>query len=210
MKNSTPKQFLSINKEPILLHSLRKFDGIYKKMKLIVVLPNKYISIWEELCEKYSINISHNTVAGGRTRFHSVKNALDSIKNKSGLVAIHDAVRPFVSKRLIKRIFIESKKKSCVIPVVNLNSSIRKVHSNKNINIERSNLKIVQTPQCFRLSLIKKAYEQDYKKCFTDDATVLEKMGYNVNLIKGEENNFKITNMHDLNHAEWLSQNISK
>ena len=96
MNNSTPKQFLLLDKEPILLHSLQKFSAAYKKIKLIVVLPKNHIDIWKELCADYSININHAIVSGGKTRFHSVKNALDSIEQENGLVSIHDAVRPFI------------------------------------------------------------------------------------------------------------------
>ena len=204
MKKSTPKQFLLVNKKPILLYSLQKFSTAYKNIKLIVVLPKEHINVWKQLCDNYSINIKHTIISGGKTRFHSVKNALDSLENKKGLIAIHDAVRPFLSNSLIKKTFVESRKKSCAVPVVNLDSSIRKVSKSKNINIERSTLKLVQTPQCFDLPLIKKAYKQKYIPSFTDDATVLEKSGYNINLIKGEENNFKITYPHDIERAESL------
>lgn len=208
MKKSTPKQFLLLNKKPILLHSLQKFSKAYKNIKLIIVLPKQHISVWKKICDNYSVNIKHTIVSGGKTRFHSVKNALNLLEDKNGLVAIHDAVRPFLSNALIKKTFIESRKKLCAIPVINLNSSVRKVSKNKNTNIERNTLKLVQTPQCFSLTLIKKAYKQKYIPSFTDDATVLERLGYNVNLIKGDENNFKITYPYDIERAESLYQSL--
>lgn len=193
-----PKQFLELNGKPILMHTMEKFHQTFPTSEIIVALPNNQFDYWAMLCKKYSFtNISHQLVAGGKTRFESVKNALGLVK-ENALVAIHDGVRPLVSKETIITCFETAQKLGNAIPVVDVVDSIRYVNKNENKAVKRACYKAVQTPQCFQSSLIKNAYLQPFSDEFTDDASVLEKTGVTIHLVEGNKENIKITAPQDL------------
>jgi len=201
MGRDIPKQFLCLNGIPVIMHTINKFATFTKT--IIVTLPEQYFDYWEEMQHKYSFHIPHTVVAGGETRFYSVKNALEYLQN-SGLVAIHDAVRPFVSPNLIKFCFDHAEKYGNAVAAIPLKNSLRMGSHSKNKGVERSDFFAVQTPQVFDCDIIKKSYAQAFNPKFTDDASVVEAFGYDINLVDGEELNFKITTPTDLMIAENL------
>ena len=199
-----PKQFLPIAKMPMLMRTIEKFYEFDNSMKIVVVLHPHYFDYWKELCAKYHFSIQCELVDGGETRFHSVKNGLKLIGDHK-IVGIHDAARPFVSSTLIAQCYYHAKEYQCgVIPVVDEKNSLRQVEGPIHKPIDRSAVKIVQTPQVFPAHLIKAAYETPYKDYFTDDATVAENSGMLVKLIQGEDSNIKITTTDDMKLAEFL------
>ena len=200
MNTDIPKQFLVLNDLPILMHSLNAFSHLDK---IILVLPQAQIENWEELCKQYNFILKHTVVAGGINRFGSVKNGLAKI-DEGSIVAIHDGVRPLVSKNLINKLIGATKKGNGIIPIVAVKDSIRKVEGYKSKAVSRSNLYKVQTPQCFFASTLKDAYKQNFSLFFTDDASVLESNGGKIITIIGEEKNLKITTEEDLMLAEAL------
>ena len=200
MNTDIPKQFLMLNDLPILMHSLNAFSHLDK---IILVLPRAQIENWEELCKQYNFILKHTVVAGGINRFGSVKNGLAKI-DEGSIVAIHDGVRPLVSKNLINKLIGATKKGNGIIPIVAVKDSIRKVEGYKSKAVSRSNLYKVQTPQCFFASTLKDAYKQNFSLFFTDDASVLESNGGKIITIIGEEKNLKITTEEDLMLAEAL------
>ncbi len=200
MNTDIPKQFLVLNDLPILMHSLNAFSHLDK---IILVLPRAQIENWEELCKQYNFILKHTVVAGGINRFGSVKNGLAKI-DEGSIVAIHDGVRPLVSKNLIDKLIGATKKGNGIIPIVAVKDSIRKVEGYKSKAVSRSNLYKVQTPQCFFASTLKDAYKQNFSLFFTDDASVLESNGGKIITIIGEEKNLKITTEEDLMLAEAL------
>ena len=200
MNTDIPKQFLVLNDLPILMHSLNAFSHLDK---IILVLPRAQIENWEELCKQYNFILKHTVVAGGINRFGSVKNGLAKI-DEGSIVAIHDGVRPLVSKNLINKLIGATKKGNGIIPIVAVKDSIRKVEGYKSKAVSRSNLYKVQTPQCFFASTLKDAYKQNFSLFFTDDASVLESNGGKIITIIGEERNLKITTKEDLMLAEAL------
>ena len=200
MNTDIPKQFLVLNDLPILMHSLNAFSHLDK---IILVLPRAQIENWEELCKQYNFILKHTVVAGGINRFSSVKNGLAKI-DEGSIVAIHDGVRPLVSKNLINKLIGATKKGNGIIPIVAVKDSIRKVEGDKSKAVSRSNLYKVQTPQCFFASTLKDAYKQNFSLFFTDDASVLESNGGKIITIIGEEKNLKITTEEDLMLAEAL------
>ena len=200
MNTDIPKQFLVLNDLPILMHSLNAFSHLDK---IILVLPRAQIENWEELCKQYNFILKHTVVAGGINRFSSVKNGLAKI-DEGSIVAIHDGVRPLVSKNLINKLIGATKKGNGIIPIVAVKDSIRKVEGYKSKAVSRSNLYKVQTPQCFFASTLKDAYKQNFSLFFTDDASVLESNGGKITTITGEEKNLKITTEEDLRIAEVL------
>jgi 2-C-methyl-D-erythritol 4-phosphate cytidylyltransferase len=208
MKSSVPKQFLTINNEIILMMSINSFFNFDQSIEIIVALPEDQISTWKKLCLKHNFIVKHSIVAGGRTRFHSVKNALEKV-NSEGIVAIHDGVRPLVNYETIKRVFEKASLSDNAVPYIDLVDSIRYVDSDVNRPVDREKYKLIQTPQAFKSNLIKKAYEQPWEESFTDDASVVEKLGNKINLIQGNRENIKITSQVDLKIAEILKIYLS-
>jgi 2-C-methyl-D-erythritol 4-phosphate cytidylyltransferase len=197
MHAEMPKQYLEIAGKPVLMHTLERFKAFNENIEIITVLPENQLRFWGELQKKYSFNIPHTLVKGGKARFFSVKNGLRFVE-APGLVAIHDGVRPFVSVETIKRCFETAEKLGNAIPVVSPSDALRMVGDEGSKPINRLMVKLVQTPQVFDAELIKKAYLQEYQPEFTDDATVLEKSGITINLVEGNRENIKITNPEDL------------
>ena len=204
MGTEVPKQFLELAGKPILMRSIEKFFKTFPTLKIIVALPENQFDFWKELCYKYKFtSVPYQLVKGGETRFHSVKNALELVKN-DGIVAIHDGVRPLVSSQTIITCFNEAEKNGNAIPVVPVVESIRYVNNEKSEAVKRSCYRLVQTPQCFSTKIILKAYQQKFDANFTDDASVVEKSGEKINLVKGNTENIKITTATDLIIAKSL------
>ena len=209
-----PKQFLLLNNIPVLMHTINVFFHYSNKINIVLVLPESSFASWEELCKKHNFQVSHQLVPGGETRFHSVKNGL-SVINRECLIAIHDGVRPFVKNEVIKNCFETAEKLGNAIPVIPINESIREIINSQNLSADRDNFRIVQTPQIFHSSQIKKAYEQDFREGFTDDASVVESTGIKINLVEGNHENIKITRPKDviiaeafLNDSDLLKRNL--
>jgi len=201
MKSDIPKQFLSINGKPILMYTIEKFYKFNSKINIILVLPKDYTDLWKTLCKEKNFLIKHKIVIGGETRFESIKNGLNVI-SENGYTATHDGVRPFVSFQTIQNCLDLAKKESNAIPVVKINDSIRRIENNNNFIENRELLRAVSTPQIFETKLLKTAYNQEFKSEFTDCASVVEKMGIQINLTEGNSENIKITNPSDLIIAE--------
>lgn len=201
MKSDIPKQFVELNNKPLLMHTIDAFSSNHQIDQLILVLPAGYESFWGKICEEYHFNTAHKIIEGGPQRYHSVKRGLSLIPNNM-LVAIHDAVRPFVSPDLVNIGFQIASKKGNAIPVVDIKESIREISGSLSKAVSRNLYKIVQTPQFFNSSLIKKAYQHPFDERFTDDATILELSGQQIYLFDGDPTNIKITTPEDLILAE--------
>jgi len=191
-----------LNDEPILFHTVRTLYLAIEDLNIIIVLPEDQIDYWNALCRTHNFSIPHQIVIGGETRFHSVKNGLELINDVSGIVGVHDAVRPLVSQEVILATYEMALEAGNAIPVMPVSESIRKVDENGSYPIDRTELRIVQTPQCFKAGILKNAYEQDYEPNFTDDASVVEKFGEKIILCNGNSANIKITTPFDLRVAE--------
>ena len=196
MGSDLPKQFLPIGGKPVLMHTIEAFHHFDRTMKIILVLPQEQQTYWQELCAKHSFVIEHTVVDGGETRFHSVKNGLACVN--SGLVGVHDGVRPFVSPEVIKRCYELAAIKKAVIPVIDVVETVRHITETGSETVSRNDYKLVQTPQVFDAELLKQAYAQEYTPFFTDDASVVEAMGMPVYLAEGNRENIKITTPFDL------------
>jgi 2-C-methyl-D-erythritol 4-phosphate cytidylyltransferase len=208
MNNTLPKQFIPIGGLPVLMHTIKRFIDYPKSINIVLVLPKDQITTWENLCRTYSFASSYpsfSIVEGGETRFQSVKNGLQSIAEKEGIVLIHDGVRPFVSRKIIENAIKTTIQWGNAISSVPLKESIRAIEGDKNKSAERTAFRIIQTPQCFRLSFIKEAYEAPELPLFTDDASVAEYAGASIKLIEGAYENIKITTPEDLKLAEIMA-----
>ena len=203
MNSDIPKQFLVVNNLPVILHSIFAFTKFDRTVQIVVALPENYLPYWHDLCEKYSFTHAHILSKGGETRFQTVKNAL-SLIHYDRIVAIHDAVRPLVSQHTIGQGYRDAVTFGNAVPVIPVNESIRWSEGKKNQTVDREHLRIVQTPQVFEASIIKRAYNRITSETFTDDAAVLESMGETIHLFEGNRENIKITYPEDLLIAETL------
>jgi 2-C-methyl-D-erythritol 4-phosphate cytidylyltransferase len=205
MNNATPKQFIEMNGEAMIIRTLRCFLNYNPGISVVISIHKDFTHHLKNLIHTSGLTISNLFIAeGGVTRFESVKNGLSLIHDNDAIVAIHDAARPFVSIQTIATCFNTAAVKGNATPCVALNESVRKVSENESVAVNRDEYKLIQTPQCFLVSKIKRAFEQAYTPMFTDDATVLEAMGEKINLVEGNIENIKITNPHDLLIAQAL------
>lgn len=207
MKSLLPKQFLELCGQPVIMHTIERFHNFDKNLNIILVLPSDQFNLWKNLCLHHLFSLKHTIVAGGNTRYQSVKNGLQMISG-SGVVAIHDGVRPLVSNETLLRCFNTALETGNAIPVIPIHETVRQINADKSKSIDRNSLKIVQTPQVFSVDLIKKAYNSPCIESFTDDASVAETMGIHINMVDGNRENIKITEPSDLLIAELLLRNI--
>ena len=232
MGSDIPKQFLPIGGMPVLMHTLKRFREYSKELKIILVLPKQQQAYWQTLCEEYHFQEDYLIANGGETRFHSIKNGLQLIPDDAqGLVGVHDGVRPFPSVEVIRNCYETARREGSAIPVIPVVETIRHLEGQSYVTsfhdfchdsakrastmalaapkvqsstVPRDEYRLVQTPQVFDIQLHKKAYAQDYRDSFTDDASVVESMGHAVALVEGNRENIKITTPFDCIVAEGI------
>lgn len=206
MGGDIPKQFLPIGGKPVLMRTIEVFREAYPDIHIILVLPVLQQEYWQQLCCEYAFGVPFQIANGGETRFHSVSNGLKLVPGDvEGIVGVHDGVRPFVSVETIQRCYDEAVEYGAVVPVVPIVETVRQLHKDgTNFTVPRDEYKLVQTPQTFRVSLLKEAYRQSYIPAFTDDASVVEALGKPVHLVEGNHENIKITTPADIRFVNGL------
>ena len=203
MGTALPKQFLAIEGKSILLHTIDQFISAFSDINFVIVLPADYIHEGENLIAASGLVHSFLFVAGGDTRFQSVKNGLAQA-DPASIVFVHDAVRCLLTPDLIQRCYQQAVEKGSAIPAVSSTDTVRITEGTKHHVVDRANVMMIQTPQTFNAAILKKAFEQAYQPSFTDEANVLEASGKEVYLIEGEHENIKITRPLDLAIAEYI------
>jgi 2-C-methyl-D-erythritol 4-phosphate cytidylyltransferase len=203
MGTALPKQFLAIEGKSILLHTVDQFVSAFSDINFVIVLPADYIHEGENLIASSGLSQSFLFVAGGDTRFQSVKNGLAQA-DPASIVFVHDAVRCLLTPDLIQRCYQQAVEKGSAIPAVSSTDTVRIIEGTKHHVVDRANVMMIQTPQTFNAAILKKAFEQAYQPSFTDEANVLEASGKEVYLIEGEHENIKITRPLDLAIAEYI------
>lgn len=213
MQADVPKQFLEIGGRPVLMHTIEKFCQTGFRAECLLVLPENQFDAWLQLCEKHSFLYRPKLIVGGKTRFDSVHNGLKTITDKNALVAIHDGVRPFVTTQIIETGFRHASLWGNAITAVPLKDSIRVVENGLSQSADRDMFRLVQTPQTFRVQVIKEAYEKvidsQEELPFTDDASVAEYNEADIHIVEGDYKNIKITTPEDLLFAESLIRSLS-
>ena len=208
MGGEKPKQFQDLKGRPVLMHTLERFREALPEGKLILVLPEWWVTMWRDLCRQHAFSVDHELVKGGDTRFHSVKNGLDAIRGEEGVVAVHDGVRPFVAVDVIRECVKQALTGACVVPVIAPVESVRlkQGDTDRTQSIDRNLCLLVQTPQVFPLNRLRQAYSQPYQSLFTDDASVVEADGGQVEVVEGNRENIKLTTPFDWAMAQLLCQ----
>jgi len=201
-----PKQFLLLHSKPILWHTLNAFLTASSDISIKLVLPLNFINEGKQLVALFNETDSIELVAGGATRFDSVKNGLKTI-DAPGIVFVHDGVRCLVSKELIHRCYEQAIEKGNAIPAIAATDSIRiETEQQQHYVVNRAQVKIIQTPQTFQTEILLPAFERENQIAFTDEATVVEASGQSIFLIDGDYQNIKITRPIDLFIAEQILQ----
>lgn len=208
MGTAIPKQFLELCGKPILYHTVNAFHSALPEATLILVLPEQQLSYAQMVLQSFPERIDIQLVAGGETRFHSVQNGLNCIDKKdvndNTIIFIHDGVRPLVSKKLIQKCLLQAQEKGSVIPAIAATDSMRIMENDQTKVIDRNDVRLIQTPQTFRASVLLPAMQQPFQSNFTDEASVVEANGGTIFLTEGEKENIKITTGTDMIIAEAL------
>lgn len=211
-----PKQFLPIGGKPVLMRTIERFRTYSPSLRIILVLPQAQQDYWHQLCRQYQFDVDYQLTNGGETRFHSVQNGLALIPDDAeGVVGVHDGVRPFPAIEVIRRCYETVRTAKAVIPVIPVVESVRRLLHDElspkgepvtevSVSVDRSDYRLVQTPQVFDIQLLKAANRQPYRDTFTDDASVVESYGQSITLVEGNRENIKITTPFDLRIAEAL------
>lgn len=196
--SSLPKQFLKVRGRTILEMSVEAFEQNKYVDEIFVAANADYCELTEKLCRGFSK--LKKIVAGGAERQDSVRAALDCLRGENGIVLVHDAARPFVSEAVINAVIEGTADFDAAIPTVPAKDTIRQVDGTGSRTLQRETLACVQTPQGFRISLLKHAFEKAQAEGFlgTDDASLVERMGINISMVQGEDANRKITTREDL------------
>jgi 2-C-methyl-D-erythritol 4-phosphate cytidylyltransferase len=202
MGSSIPKQFLLLHDKPVLWYTMHTFLQAYADLEVILVLPEAYMAQGREVAAR--LDQSRITLTtGGNTRFQSVRNGL-ALVQEPAIVFVHDAVRCLASRKLIQNCYQQALEKGSAIPAVTATDSIRLAEDNGHRQLDRQQVRIIQTPQTFDSRLLLPAFAQEYRESFTDEATVVEASGIAVYLVEGEYSNIKITRPIDMFIAEKL------
>lgn len=203
MQSALPKQFMMLGGLPVVAHTINTFSEALPGAEIVVVLPEEHIPLWRNLAARFDIAV-HRCIAGGKERFHSVKNGLEALSEEVEYVAVHDGVRALATKKMILRVQLAAEERGAAIPVTEVVDSYRRVDGSESYIVPRTELRIVQTPQTFSAALLRRAYEQPFSDKFTDDASVVEALGAKITLVEGERRNIKLTTPEDMAIAERL------
>lgn len=201
MGTEIPKQFLLLKGKPVLFYTIEAFLKAFAEIKIILVLPEEHLELGKEIVDGYFDAKQIQITKGGETRFHSVSNGLKLIEQES-IIFVHDGVRCLVSDELIHRCYQTAMETGSAVPVIDCKDSVRMITADGNEPVDRTTLKLVQTPQTFHSKILLPAFAIDYKERFTDEANVVEAFGLKVTLVQGEDTNIKITSPVDLLIAE--------
>lgn len=212
MGGGRAKQFREISGIPIIIHTLRRFEQCSTVGEITVVLPDAEREEFLSLSETYGLRKLARAVAGGETRALSVWNGLRSLHGveDSDVVAVHDGVRPFVEPEEIDRVVREAEEHGAAILAAPAVETIKEASGGRILRThERSRLWCAQTPQCFRLGLLRRAYEtalEDGAADATDDSALVERLGVEVRVVEGGPHNIKVTTPRDFELAELIVQ----
>lgn len=196
-----PKQYCLMNGRPVLMHTIENMRVALPDSHVVLVLNKDFVDYWAELCEQYSF-VSPRVVVGGDSRWQSVKNAIDTIPDDAEVITVHDGARPIVDRMMVERLIAALNDAPGAIPVVSVTDSLRQLNEQGSVPVDRALYKAVQTPQVFQAEKLIEAYSLPFTPTFTDDASVMAAMGYEVALVEGDTYNIKITNPLDIEIAQ--------
>lgn len=201
------KPLMNIESTPILLHTLRKFEACSDVSEIYIASPPEDITAIQVIATGADLGKKVTVVAGGKRRQDSVENCLRSIPTDTDLVAVHDAVRPFVSPALISSVIEEASRTGAAILGILSVDTVKQVDRTKIVGtLSRERIVLAQTPQVFRYDILLQAFDKAREDGFygTDEASLVEHLGLEVTVVPGSERNIKITKPSDLELARYF------
>jgi len=206
---SHKKQFLKLDGTPIFIHTLRKFAACPEITSIHLATPREDVAAMRELVEAENLEKPVTVVAGGARRQNSVDNCLHAVESDTELVAVHDAVRPFVTPTLISAVIREAAKSGAAILGILTVDTVKQVERNRILStIPRERIVLAQTPQVFGYEILKRAFDKAREDDFhgTDEASLVEHLGLEITVVQGSERNIKITSPADMDLARYFLQ----
>lgn len=200
------KPFVSLGGKPLIAHALETLDKCRIIDGIVIAAECSCIKDFEDLADKFKFKKIINIIVGGKTRYESVRNCLETLDSSFDIILIHDGVRPFVEKSMIEHsVNLARKFGACIVAVPEIDT-VKSVDSNLFVRktLDRNQVFRAQTPQVFRRDLIEKAYAVRGKGKITDDASLVEILGKKIKILEGSYRNIKITTKEDLKFAEAL------
>ena len=203
MGSHTPKQFLTLGGLPVLVHTLRVLEAADSVGEIILVVPEADREFClQEIVTRHRLSKVNKIVAGGERRQDSVRHGLSAIDGDPDLVLVHDAVRPFLTREMITGVLEQAAKHGAAVVAIPMRDTVKQVGADRLIEctVDRRSLWLAQTPQAFRLALLREAHRKAEQEGFhaTDDAQLVERLGHRVALVEGSAENIKITRPEDL------------
>jgi 2-C-methyl-D-erythritol 4-phosphate cytidylyltransferase len=208
------KQFMLLDGSPILLHTIRRFVAAPEVVEIVVALRAEEMDWVRELLAAEHFSKPVRLVEGGDSRQESVQHALATLGADTELVAVHDAVRPFIEYSILEKVFAEAAENGAAIVGIVPVDTVKQVHRNKiRQTIPRERLVLAQTPQVFRFDLLKQAFEKAREDNFTgtDESSLVERLDkVEVSVVMGSDRNIKITKPSDMDLARlFLAEEMS-
>ena len=212
--SSVPKQFLPVQERPLLAHTIERIGSSPRISRTIVVLPRDGFAAAKERLERF-VEDDTMFVPGGQSRQDSTWEGLVQVEDSyRGLAAVHDGARPIVDPAMVDRVVIAAMEHGAAIPAVPVVETLKEVSDEGAIlrTLDRSSLYRAQTPQCFRIDLLRRALENARLDGFvgTDEAALVERLGESVRVVPGSEYNIKVTSPEDLARIEYYLREESK
>jgi 2-C-methyl-D-erythritol 4-phosphate cytidylyltransferase len=211
MQNNISKQYLLLDGIPVLAHTLTIFQRSPQIDEIFLIVPKRDIEFaLNGIAERYGISKVSKILAGGKERQDSVRNGIDALESDHDIVVIHDGVRPFISEELVHSVILEASRVRAVTVGVPVKDTVKSIDRHGIVveTLNRNHLWLTQTPQAFEREIIREAYKAAYRDNFygTDDASLVERMGVRVTMIRGSYDNIKITTKDDVVLAEILTK----
>jgi len=209
------KQFMLLDGSPILVHTLRKFLACPLVSEILIALRKEDMGWFSQLLEREAPGKSVRLVVGGNSRQESVRNALEAVAQDTDLVAVHDAVRPFIDPATLEKVILEAAQSGAAIVGIVPVDTVKQVRGNKvHGTLPRERLILAQTPQVFRYALLKEAFERAAQDGFigTDESSLVERLErVEVSVVPGSDRNIKITRPSDMELARlFLSEEAAR
>ena len=204
-----PKQFLELDGIPVIIHTLRQFERCREIDEVVTVLPAEETAGFQSLAQQFGLRKLARVVAGGETRAQSVQRGLATIR-EAEIVAVHDGVRPFVTPEEIDQVVAAARTSGAAILVAPVADTIKEINDGRVVRtLARSQLRRALTPQCFRLDILRRGYDQLAEVEaegveVTDDCLLVERLGVEIAAVEGSAWNIKITREEDLILGEAL------
>jgi len=207
MKTDRPKQLLTLNGTPILVHTIRKFEACNVIDYVIVTAPRESLDEVRELVKSAGFKKAIGVIEGGERRQDSVRMGLEHLQSGTEIVAVHDGVRPFVSTQEIENVVAQAGRIGAAILGVPIVDTVKQAEKDfVESTLTREHLLLAQTPQAFRIDILKEAFDHATRDEYygTDESSLVERMGHPVAIVRGSERNIKITRPSDLTLARAL------